>query len=120
LKALKCFLCGKRHWSTQPCRAINTPPAINEERLTDAINGTPAIDVAVDGASSGARDTLEHGAPHHMVRGGRTADGRLPMRNLREGGPHKRAAETFRTPNRRKREDYNAYMRDYMRRRRGS
>lgn len=91
VKAPKCYQCEGRHWSTQPCPAINRP-TINEERLTGAINtveeATPAIN-------------------SRPVHSGANSAGRMEN----SGGSLEASA---RTPNRRQRADYNAYMKTYM------
>jgi len=112
-KAPVCKLCQKAHWSYEPHGptaeapeyvkkmaainspqgAINTSPAINEERLTDAINkGVPAINSSPSRAE--------------------TSSGKVASRKVGERGLSPR------TPNRRSRESYNEYMRGYMARRR--
>ena len=105
-KAPVCKLCQKAHWSYEPhgataevpgyvkkMAAINTAPAINEERLTDAINkGVPAINSSPSRAE--------------------TSSEKVASRKVGERGLSPR------TPNRRSRESYNAYMRGYMARRR--
>ena len=98
MKAPKCYRCDGRHWSTQPCP--------NKERLTDAINAVaPAINRVADGG---------------VVRVGVDV-GEAPSRSqdketgVRRGVESEPAPPTLsRTPNRRNREDYNAYMRNYM------
>ena len=98
MKAPKCWTCDGRHWSTQPCPANPAPknasnePAINKERLTDAINAVAQEE------------------PEGVVSGPDLP--RVPRR--RAGEP----SVAGRTPNRRSREAYNAYMKTYMARRR--
>lgn len=91
MKKPKCKLCQSPHWTYEP-HAINT--AINEEeRLTDAIN--------VDKESTATGPTVSGAAATKDTDHGFRA-GRVDM-----------AAN--RTPNRRSRETYNSYMKDYMR-----
>ena len=78
-----------------PKVAINTQPAINEERLTDAINAP----------------TSKRGVEPTSI---------LPLQVVRESVPDAQAPSLLpRTPNRRSREAYNAYMRGYMKAYRG-
>ena len=127
-KAPVCKLCQKAHWSYEPHGdaqvpeyvrkmaainspqgAINTAPAINEERLTSAIN-PPAVPPVGEEAST----HLNHGGAREV---GESLRG--PLRRVRSGGEvPSRLEAPRRTPNRRSRQDYNAYMREYMRRRR--
>ena len=103
MDAPKCRACGKRHYSTQPC-AINR----SEERLTDAINEDDSAINTLAPSPIGAKDEASrHTRELDAVRGVRQDSANA------EGLPQ-------RTPNRRKREDYNAYMRGYMTRRRSN
>ena len=86
---MACKRCG-HSGSGSPCPVCwpNTG-AINKE-VTDAINGErPAINNSTIGAEA--------------------SSGQMASREVGERGV------SSRTPNRRSREDYNAYMRDYMR-----
>lgn len=92
MKAPKCYRCEGRHWSTQPCPAINKP----RERLTDAINFGP---VAIN--TPAPKGTLR------MEPGMGEKDSHAPPAEAA-------VAADARTPNRRSRADYNTYMKDYM------
>ena len=89
-----------------PKVAINTKPAINEERLTDAINGSD-INRRVAGRSASSRDGDRGMLSAH--RPARDEPG--------TSGPSVVVSPV--TPNRRSREAYNAYMRGYMKAYRG-
>ncbi len=87
----KCRLCNERHYSYEPHKfAINT----DDIAINTAIN-------TVAGTSS-----VQPHAEAVSVRAVSNPDG-APVENAM-------------TPNRRKRDDYNAYMRDYMRKRRAN
>ena len=104
---MKCPKCHRDTYSAKwgtctSCGAINTKPAINEERLTDAIN--------VVHSSVPTRDSIPEALPAG------NSDSRVNSgRDAGSAGKH-----VVRTPNRRSREAYNAYMRDYMARRRAT
>lgn len=107
MKKPKCKLCQSPHW-TYESHAINA--AINkEERLTDAINETASAINSPDPPSPPAGDGAR------PVAGGfglRSSDGE-GARESQFVRPDARALD--KTPNRRSREAYNSYMRDYMR-----
>ncbi len=100
IKAPICYRCsiGKevRHWSTQPCPAINT----QKERLTGAIN-TP--DSAINRAGVNRTGAVRVGADM----------GETPSRSQDKEADVPQPSPP-RTPNRRSREAYNAYMKTYM------
>ena len=105
----QCTVCGAIN---SPKVAINTGPAINEERLTDAINTVvPAINGSTESGVGGLGSNV--GAP--AARPQATAAVVVGDRARRER--HTRSEET--TTNRRSREAYNTYMRDYMKAYRG-
>ena len=125
-KAPKCKTCKVEHWPRFGCSdaAINKAwSAINrpKERLTDAINKVvPAINVdsVARGGSVGLPSVLagerRKGAGEEVVGIG----GAVDMSEVRSADADDKAevgGSSSRTPNRRNRDDYNAYMRDYMR-----
>lgn len=91
MKKPRCKNCQSPHYTYEP-HAINSPDS-GKERLTDAIN-TPTQE-------------------------GDKLTGVLPVRVVRESVPDAQAPPPLptgsRTPNRRSREAYNSYMKDYMR-----
>jgi hypothetical protein len=111
-----CDLCCTRHESWQAHQfAINKPainkPATNTERLTDATNGSPGEAVRETGRATA---TLGVGADTGDVGRGEVVR-REPSGMARED---QAGRADDRTPNRRSRESYNAYQREYMRKRR--
>lgn len=113
-RAPKCRFCKQVHWGL--CR----PPAINrpKERLTDAINPS---DSAINRVGVNRTGDVRVGSDL----GEETARPQAEKASLRRNGRARTASSqeasqpsAAKTPNRRKRQDYNAYMKDYMRRRR--
>ena len=127
MKVPICKLCGKAHWTYEEHQLVEEAPAhiremavggiteedspaINKERLTDAIN-TPSIP-----------PTLIDPEPSGLAVGSTAVDEAAFLDNRRDRGsgetPVRMRAGNSRTPNRRSRESYNSYMKDYMARRR--
>jgi len=98
----RCKLCGRRHWVYE-AHAINT----QEERLTHAINA-PLSPPTPDQSQ-----VLRSGPSEVSLQGVR--DPQLPAVDTPQP-----SGVGERTPNRRRRQVYNAYMKGYMARRRAT
>lgn len=129
----KCELCGERHHPKQAHRwpAINTG-AINNVRGS-AINGSEAGDGESASCSEETVAEVERGGPEDFQRGLRDDDAKpvgvsgslrgeepadkagVEDDGLERGLDSRRRGKTL---NRRSREAYNAYMKEYMRKRR--
>lgn len=116
MKAPKCRLCGECHWSHEPHRfAINT--AINKR---SAIN-RPAINRAINTDDSAKRNDRPSQRTEALPVTQAAVQADHPQAVPSDSGLCTAQATTDggradRSPNRRARADYNAYMRDYMRR----